>query len=163
MNKEEIIRKLKENKKYVALIIIVLIISVGILVPTILFANKGISNEALYQKSKDGIYIEDFLINQDTITIKVYGKVGDCIHYHHKTTNDAFDVVARISIFVKEDNTQYSRSLSTGFSYGIIDWEELQHTGIYTITILNNDLHSGYIQIFAIIHSGNFSPDCPLC
>ena len=167
MNKEEIIRKLKENKKLILVFSIVSIAFIAILIPTIHIINKQQSTEALYKKSKAGIYIEEeFLIYNDTISIKVYAKVNDTIHCHWRTWDEPFHLEIYFNaIFWGEGSWNWQ----TERYYNVYNDCE---SGIVIVELTNTDHNehinndwvvNGSIEIFVIVWSEFDYPYCPLC
>ncbi|MBA7529853.1 hypothetical protein ES705_22052 [subsurface metagenome] len=177
MDKESIIRKLKENKKYVALIIIVSIITTIILVPTMIIINKQRTIDALYNKAKNGILIEDVYLTHaerelcdennpeygycwvpvDGFTFKIYAKAGDWYHFHY---------------IVNGFNLVWFEYTGKWYGVGSSFWgQENQETwkfddsSIYTISVYNyDDTDNGTITFFFIVYTNEYyPPDCPLC
>ena len=138
---------------------------------------KEIQIQDLYQKSRNGIFIEDKYLEHgyiepcgddncarygDGFTFNIYGKAGDMIHYHHETWNSAFDVDARIK-YKTENSITSIMSVFTGYSYHS-HTSKLPWTGIYTVVIHNYDMdYSGHIRVFIIVYDEYYPPDCPLC
>jgi len=164
MDKELIIRKLKENTKVIALGFVILIsaIIIGVSISTLTKTDN-----TLYQESKDGIYIkEEFLVYNDTISIKVYAKTNDTIHIHFKTWDEPFHVEMMCR--------------GTFWGEGVWDWQTERYDNVYNdcesgiiiVELTNNDHNehinddwvvNGSIEIFVIVWSENDYPYCPLC
>lgn len=180
VNKEEIIRKLKKNKKYIALIVIASIITTIILIPTLLVINKQESIEALYDKAKEGILIEDRFLEHghiepcgttppsncavwgDGFYFDFYGKAGDWVHYHFISWDDSFTVSTEITHW--EGNTEYGiLNLLTGWGYYSMS-KELVWDGKYTVRLHNYDMeNSGHVKVFLIVYNEYYPPECPFC
>ncbi len=171
MNKEEIIRKLKEHKKYLALIVIFSIITAVIVIPIMLVINSQESIDRLYQKSRDGILIEDRFLEHaegvdyggsigrvleatDWFTFQIHAKAGDWYHAHY---------VADFSPIILEMSTG---SGGSGENWGSVKSKTLQFTqsSIYTVKVNNyDDENDGYIFFFLIVYSNEYYPPaCPL-
>lgn len=155
MDKELIIRKLKENTKVIALGFVILMsaIIIGVSISTL-----SKTDNTLYQESKDGIYIEEeYLKTNESISVKVYMKSNDTIHCCWKTWDDSFSVwVYFRAEFWGEGgygNKHYDRSY-----WNVKD----SLAGTVFIELINKGL-SGFIEVFVIVWSENDYPYCPLC
>lgn len=167
MNKQEIVRKLKEHKKYVALIVILSILIPAILIPMMIVINE----QELYQNSREGIFIENIFLEHaevvdyggsrgrvleamDWFTFQIYAKAGDWYHAHY---------VADFSPIIFEMSTV---SGGSGENWGGVKSKTLQFTqsSIYTVKVNNiDDENDGYITFFLIVYSNEYyPPGCPL-
>ena len=166
MKKESIIRKLKEKKKLLVVGIVILIsgtIGLGIYISAITKPDYS----ALYQRSRDGIYIEEeYLVYNDTISIKIYAKRNDTIHIHFRTWDEPFHVEMMCS--------------GRFWGEGHWDWNTERYdnvyndceSGIVVVELTNTDHNEhisdewvvdGFIEIFVIVWGKNDYPYCPLC
>lgn len=163
IDKESIIRLLKDNKKLIIVSVVILISGtiIGIGISAMIKTDS-----ALYQRSRDGIYIqEEYLIYNDTISIRIYAKAGDTIHAHWRTWNEPF-LVERM----------YRGRLG---SEGHWDWQtegydeiNFSESGIILVELKNTDhnehlydtyIVDGFIEIFVIVWNEYDSHYCPLC
>lgn len=165
MSKESIIRILKENKKLLVVGIVILIsgiIGVGIYIS----ATTKTDYSALYQRSRDGIYIEEeYLVYNDTISIKIYAKENDTIHCHWRTWDKPF---LTEKYFYEKYGAEGHWSWATE---GYIDFTACD-SGVGYITIKNTDHNEhlydtyvvdGFIEIFVIVWNEYDYYYCPLC
>ncbi len=167
--KDSVIGILKEKKKLILVSVIGFIVFIAIFIPSLMYISNqdGIDIDKLYQRSKDGIFVEDRFLEHgevvpcgddncqewgDGFYFDFYGKDGDWFHFI--TWDNSFTV-----------STEISRTLNlmTGWGYYSMS-TELMWTGIYTVRIHNYDMeNSGHIKVFVIVYNEYYPPDCPLC
>jgi hypothetical protein len=178
MKKESIIRQLKENKKYIALFVIASILTTAILIPIMFVINEQKSLNILYQKSRDGIFIEDKFLERgesidyggaigymvkwgDAFYFDFLVKDGDWVHIHFLTGNNSFRLNVQITHWDGNILHGIVNLVSSSGYYTISS--ELMWTGIYRATIYNWDPnYSGYLTLFLIVHNQYYPPECPL-
>lgn len=131
-------------------IIIISGFSIGI---ASILINSGNPNDELYQRSKEGIYVENQFLNA---TIKIYAKDTDWIHYHFTTSSDY--------MYFTISTLTWSNGWLTNtknIKYGNIQSEE---SSIYVLTIAYREYDEGYISFFVVVYNnGSYRPYCPLC
>ena len=163
MSKESIIRILKENEKLIVVSVVILIsgIIIGVGISAMIKPDS-----TLYQRSRDGIYIEEeYLIYNDTISIRIYAKEGDIIHAHWRTWDSSFHI---------------ERTYRDRFgAWGTWDWQTegydefiSDESGVITVEFKNTDHNEhlwdtyvvdGFIEIFVIVWNEYDFHYCPLC
>ncbi|HEC36955.1 hypothetical protein LCGC14_0833590 [marine sediment metagenome] len=113
---------------------------------------SGNPNDELYQKSKEGIYVENQFLNA---TIKIYAEDTDWIHYHFTTWSD--------SMYFTISTLNWSNGWVTNTKHiksGNIQSEE---SSIYVLTIAYRNQDEGSITFFVVVYSnGSYRPYCPL-
>lgn len=153
-----------DRKHKIAYSVGILVIFVAILIPSLILLTPNSTN-FLYQKSRDGIFIENEYLNAtETLIVDIYVKEGDMIHWHYKTWDDVFKISVAYTqniAGVEYGSTLLTSSNSSGLrdmSVNNVDIKE----GKCSFEFINEDDIGGNIQIFIIVYDEFYPPTCPI-
>jgi len=150
---------------FLSIILIGIIISVCV-IPLIM-------NGELYQKTKNGILIEDVYLKHaevvdyggtigrvleyiDCVEIEIYAQKGDWCHVHCKTENNT---ITSLFYMINTYNGGH------GWWNGLKDTFQFSSTGVYNIEIYNYDNSKDtHLTVFLIVYTNEYYPPiCPFC